>query len=160
MKQCKEMWELVFNWLGNGKKTVMGAGFLLAGFLWNMAGQPAHILEQVPFIIMVTGGLCLVNALFSRLLEQNINLLGFILIYICIMELGMALMGGDVPENADLVLIWSACFVFVWALNYALLETTGFDGVIRKIVFSFFEALAGAAVIVGVFAATVWLALI
>lgn len=158
MKQFKETWNLVFNWLGNGKKTMMGAGFLVIGFLWNMAGQSTHTLEQVPFIIMVTGSLCLVNALFSKLTEQNINLLLFVLIYVCIMELGIYLMGGETADFTNLVMIWGACFVFVWALNYALLETTEMESIAKRIVMAFFETLVGAAAIVAVFAVPIWLA--
>lgn len=158
MKQFKETWELIFNWLGNGKKTIIGLGFLVIGFFWNMAGQSVHTLEQVPFIIMVTGGLCLVNALFSKLTDQNINLLFFVLIFISIMELGIYLMGGETSDLTNLVMIWGACFVFIWALHYALLETTEIDGVVKKIVIAFWESLAGAAAIVAIFAFPIWLA--
>lgn len=158
MEQFKETWNLIFNWLGNGKKTIIGVAFLLIGFLWNMASQPAHTLEQVPFIIMVTGGLSLVNALFSKLTEQNINLLFFVLIYVCIMELGIYLMAAETSNFTNLVMIWGACFAFIWGLNYALLEATEMDGIVKRIVVAFFETLAGAAVIVAVFAVPIWLA--
>lgn len=158
MKQFKEMWELVFNWLGNGKKTVMGIGFLLIGFFWNMASRSSYTLEQVPFIIMVTGALCLVNALFSKLTARNINLLLFVLIFVVIMELGIYLMGGDTSDFTNLILIWGACFIFICGLHYALLETTQIEGVVKKIVIAFWESLVGAAAIVAVFAFPIWLA--
>lgn len=157
MEQFKETWKLVFNWLGNGKKTMIGVGFLVVGFFWNMASQSGHTLEQIPFIIMVTGILCLVNALFSKLTEQNINLLFFVLIFICIMELGIYLMGGETIDFTNLVMIWGSCSVFIWALNYALLETTEMDGIVKRIVIAFFETLVGAAAIVAVFAVPIWL---
>ncbi len=159
MKQFKEIWELVFNWMGNGKKTVMGIGFLVIGFLWNYAFQSDRTLGQIPFVIMLAGGLCLVNALFSKLANENINVLLFILIYVVMMELGIYLMGGETSDFTNLVTIWGACAIFVWALNYALLETTEMDGVVKRIVIAFFETLAGAVVMVAVFALPIWLTL-
>lgn len=158
MEQFKEIWKLVFNWLGNGKKVIIGVGFLLVGFVWNMAGRSTHTLEQIPFIIMAAGALSLVNALFSKWTKQNINLLFFVLIYICIMELGIYLMGGETVDFTSLVQIWGSCSVFIWALNYALLESTEMDGIIKRIVIAFFETLIGAAAIVAVFAVPIWLA--
>lgn len=158
MEQWKETGKLIFNWLGNGKKTIIGVGFLLIGFLWNMAGSSVHTLEQIPFIIMVAGALSLVNALFSKLTAQNINLLLFVLIYVCILELGIYLMGGETADVTELVLIWGACSAFIWALNYALLETTEMDGIVKRIVVAFFETLIGVAAIVAVFAIPIWLA--
>lgn len=158
MKQIKETWNLVFNWLGNGKKVLMGIGFLLIGFLWNYLSHPAEGLEQLPFLIMLTGGLCLVNALFSKLTETNINPLFFALIYIVIMELGIALMGGETQDFTNLFMIWGACYIFVWALNYALLESAEMEGVVKKIVLAFFETLVGALVMVAIFALPIWLA--
>lgn len=158
MKQFKEIWELVFNWMGNGKKTMMGIGFLVIGFLWNYAFQSDRTLGQIPFVIMLAGGLCLVNALFSKLTNENINVLLFILIYVVMMELGIYLMGGETSDFTNLVTIWGACAIFAWALNYALLETTEMDGVVKRIVIAFFETLAGAVVMVAVFALPIWLA--
>jgi len=158
MKQFKEIWELVFNWMGNGKKTAMGIGFLVIGFLWNYAFQSDRTLGQIPFVIMLAGGLCLVNALFSKLTNENINVLLFILIYVVMMELGIYLMGGETSDFTNLVTIWGACAIFVWALNYALLETTEMDGIVKRIVIAFFETLAGAVVMVAVFALPIWLA--
>ena len=147
MKQFKEIWDLIFNWLGNGKKVIIGIGFLVIGFVWNMTSQSIHTLEQVPFIIMVTGGLCLVNVLF------------FVLIFVCIMELGIYLMAGETSDFTNLIMIWGACFLFGWALNYALLETVQLEGIAKKIVMAFFETLAGAAMIVAVFTVSIWLAI-
>ena len=158
MKQLKEIWNLVFNWLGNGKKVMIGIAFLLIGFVWNYFSHPAEGLAQVPFVIMLTGGLCLVNALFSKLTETNINPLLFALIYITMMELGIALMGGDTSNFTNLTIIWGACTIFIWALNYALLETVEIDGIAKKIVIAFFETLVGAVVMVGIFALPIWLA--
>ena len=33
MKQLKELWTLVNNWLGNGKKCIIGLAFLLVGLI-------------------------------------------------------------------------------------------------------------------------------
>ena len=81
MKQIKDTWNLVFRWLGNGKKVVIGLAFLLIGYGWNYLSHPAEGLSQVPFVIMLAGGLCLVNVLFSKVTEKNINPLLFVLIY-------------------------------------------------------------------------------
>ena len=35
MKQLKELWTLVNNWLGNGKKCIIGLAFLLVSFVIN-----------------------------------------------------------------------------------------------------------------------------
>ena len=158
MKQIKETWNLVFNWLGNGKKVMIGIAFLLIGAVWNYFSHPAEGLAQVPFVIMLTGGLCLVNALFSKLTVTNINPLLFVLIYVTMMELGIALMGGDTSDFTNLVTIWGACTIFIWALNYALLESAEMDGVVKKIVISFFETLVGAVAMVTIFALPIWLA--
>lgn len=160
MKQVKETWDLIFNWLGNGKKTIMGIGFLLIGFLWNHFSGSSEALQQLPFIIMLTGALCLVNALFSKLIKANINLLLFILIFIVIMELGMYLMGNEELAFTNMVAIWGACFLFIWALNYALLEAGSIDGAAKRIVVAFFESLAGAAAIVVTFGVPIWMAAI
>ena len=79
MKQIKETWNLVFNWLGNGKKVLMGIGFLLIGFLWNYLSHPAEGLEQLPFLIMLTGGLCLLftaNSFLERIILSILFLAG------------------------------------------------------------------------------------
>ena len=84
MKQVKEMWNLIFNWLGNGKKTIMGIGFLLVGVIGNVIANPNGGLEQFPFVLMMIGALCLVNALFSKVSGCNINLLLFLLVFVVI----------------------------------------------------------------------------
>ncbi len=158
MKQVRETWNLIFNWMGNGKKVIMGIAFLLVGFVWNYFSHPLEGLAQVPFIVMLTGGLCLLNAFFSKVTDANINLLFFVLIYISMMELGIALMAGDTSNFTNLVTIWGACMMFVWALNYALLESAELPGVVKKIVIAFFETLLGAVVMVVLFVLPIWLA--
>ena len=158
MKQIKDTWNLVFRWLGNGKKVVIGLAFLLIGYGWNYLSHPAEGLSQVPFVIMLAGGLCLVNVLFSKLTEKNINPLLFVLIYVVIMELGIALMGGDTSDFTNLVTVWGACALFVWALNYALLEASEVEGVVKKIVVAFLEMLVGALVLVALFILPIWIA--
>lgn len=160
MKQVKETWNLIFNWLGNGKKTMIGVGFLLIGFLWNYYSGSSETLLQIPFIIMLTGALCLVNALFSKLIKTNINLLLFILIFVVIMELGMYLMGNEEMVFTNMVAIWGACFLFIWALNYALLEAGSTEGAVKRVVIAFFESLLGAAAIVITFGVPIWMAAI
>ena len=86
MKQLKELWTLVNNWLGNGKKCIIGLVFFLVGFVMNWFSHPVEGLSQIPFTLMTAGGLCLVNALFSKWTDKNINLLFFVLAFICVMQ--------------------------------------------------------------------------
>ena len=74
MKQLKELWTLVNNWLGNGKKCIIGLVFFLVGFVMNWFSHPVEGLSQIPFTLMTAGGLCLVNALFSKWTDKNIDL--------------------------------------------------------------------------------------
>ena len=94
MKQLKELWTLVNNWLGNGKKCIIGLVFFLVGFVMNWFSHPVEGLSQIPFTLMTAGGLCLVNALFSKWTDKNINLLFFVLAFICVMDLGIVLHDG------------------------------------------------------------------
>jgi hypothetical protein len=147
MKKLVEVWNLVFNWIGNGKKTLMGIAFLAIGFLWNYLSGSSEALQQIPFVIMLIGALLLVNALFSKLTGKNINPLAFILIFVVIMELGLYLTRDVEIDFTNMVAIWGACFLFVWALNYALLEATGIPELVKRVVIAFFETLVGAAAI-------------
>lgn len=148
MKQMKELWILVNNWLGNGKKCMIGLVFLLVGFAINWFSHPAEGLSEIPFVLMVAGGLCLVNALFSKGTGKNINLLLFVLAFICMMDLGIVLLDGDFSRFTTMVTVIGACTIFSWALNFALLQATEVDGVAKKIVISFFETVLSAAVMV------------
>ena len=121
MKQLKELWTLVNNWLGNGKKCIIGLAFLLVGFVMNWFSHPVEGLSQIPFTLMTAGGLCLVNALFSKWTDKNINLLFFVLAFICVMDLGIVLLDGDFSQFTTMVTVTCACTVFPWALNFALL---------------------------------------
>lgn len=52
MKQLKELWTLVNNWLGNGKKCIIGLVFFLVGFVMNWFSHPVEGLSQIPFTLM------------------------------------------------------------------------------------------------------------
>lgn len=159
MKQAKEIWNMIFNWLGNGKKVIMGIIFLLAGFVWNYFGYSSEGLAEIPFVIMLAGGLFLLNAIFSKATGTNINPLFFVLIFVSMMELGIVLMAGDAISNfTNVVMVVGACMIFVWALNYALLESGEIPGVVKKIVIAFFEMLSEAVLLVVLFVSLVWLA--
>ena len=71
MKQLKELWTLVNNWLGNGKKCIIGLVFFLVGFVMNWFSHPVEGLSQIPFTLLTAGGLCLVNALFSKWTDKK-----------------------------------------------------------------------------------------
>ena len=115
MKQLKELWTLVNNWLGNGKKCIIGLAFLLVGFVMNWFSHPVEGLSQIPFTLMTAGGLCFVNALFSKWTDKNINLLFFVLAFICVMDLGIVLLDGDFSQFTTMVTVTCACTVFSWA---------------------------------------------
>ena len=128
MKQLKELWTLVNNWLGNGKKCIIGLVFFLVGFVMNWFSHPVEGLSQIPFTLMTAGGLCLVNALFSKWTDKNINLLFFVLAFICVMDLGIVLLDGDFSQFTTMVTVTCACTGFSWALNFALLQSVEVDG--------------------------------
>lgn len=158
MKQLKELWTLVNNWLGNGKKCIIGLAFLLVGFVMNWFSHPVEGLSQIPFTLMIAGGLCLVNALFSKWTDKNINLLFFVLAFICVMDLGIVLLDGDFSQFTTMVTVTCACTVFSWALNFALLQSVEVDGAAKKIVMSFLATVCSAVIMAAVFVGSIWLA--
>lgn len=89
MKQLKELWntckQLAWQW----QKNAHWFGVFLVGFVMNWFSHPVEGLSQIPFTLMTAGGLCLVNALFSKWTDKNINLLFFVLAFICVMDLGI-----------------------------------------------------------------------
>ena len=151
MKQVKEMWNLVFNWLGNGKKTIMGIGFLIVGIIANVIANPNGGLAQFPFVLMMIGALCLVNALFSKLSGCNINLLLFILVFVVIIELGIYLMTDLDTTLTDMASVWGPCFLFMWALQYVVLQLADLQPLVKRVVIAFFATLVGALAVVAVF---------
>ena len=158
MKQIGEMWNLVFEWLGTGKKIMMGIGFLVVGILVNLVLQPKAGLTQGSFILFMMGALFLVNALFSKLTQCNINVLYYTLIFVVIYELGIFLMG-DLDNNlTNLVSVWGPCFLFIWALQYVVLQVAGVERVSKRIVIAFFDTLVGVIAVVAAFFLPVWVA--
>ncbi len=143
MKKISKAWNLVFDWLGNGKKIIIGIIFIAVGFVWNFICYSEAGLGQPPLIIMLAGGLLLVNALMSKLVGTNINPLLYILICIVMLELGLFLMEDEEIDFTNMVAIWGACYIFTWALQYCLLEAAEVDGIAKRIVIAFFEVLLG-----------------
>lgn len=151
MEQVKEMWNLVFNWLGNGKKTIMGIAFLLVGMIANVIAKPDGGLARLPFILLMVGALCLVNALFSKVSGCNINLLLFILVFVAIIELGIYLMTDLDTTLTDMASVWGPCFAFIWALQYVVLQLADIKPAVKRVVIAFFTLLCGIIAIVAVF---------
>ena len=100
----------------------------------------------------------LVNALFSKWTDKNINLLFFVLAFICEMDLGIVLLDGDFSQFTTMVTVTCACTVFSWALNFALLQSVEVDGAAKKIVMSFLATVCSAVIMAAVFVGSIWLA--
>lgn len=158
MKQIGEMWNLIFQWLGTGKKIIMGLGFLVAGVFANVILQPKAGLTQASFLLFMIGALFLVNALFSKLTSCNINVLYFTLIFVIIFELGIFLMGDMETNFTNLISVWGPCYLFVWALQYVVLEIADMERVSKRIVIAFFDTLVGTIAVVAAFFLPVWIA--
>lgn len=151
MDTCKQ---LAWQW----KKCIIGLVFFLVGFVMNWFSHPVEGLSQIPFTLMTAGGLCLVNALFSKWTDKNINLLFFVLAFICVMDLGIVLLDGDFSQFTTMVTVTCACTVFSWALNFALLQSVEVDGAAKKIVMSFLATVCSAVIMAAVFVGSIWLA--
>lgn len=156
MEHIVELWNTVFEWLGTGKKVIMGILFLVAGTIVNVIWQPPGGLTHSSFLLFMVGMLFLVNALFSKLLKCNINVLCYILVFVVILELGVALME-DMKNITNIISIWGPCFLFVWALQYVVLQAADMEGIAKRIVIAFLDTVAGAAAIVAAFMIPIWL---
>lgn len=146
MEQIKEAWNLVFNWIGNGKKMIMGGCFLIAGIIGQSMSEKT--LAQIPFILMSMGVLCFVNALFSKITKKNINLLLFLLINILVTEVGITVMAADLFEGVTMIGVWCLCGVIVWILQTLILRE---ENIPKRVVLTFFETLLSAVAILVVF---------
>ncbi|MCH5251393.1 MAG: hypothetical protein J1F22_00335 [Lachnospiraceae bacterium] len=149
MEQIKEMWSLVFDWLGNGKKMIIGAIFLLIGIIGQALSEKT--LAQIPFLLMAVGLMCFVNALFSKIADKNINLLLYQLIYVVVLEIGLAatssgFLGNEgVVDGTTLIGIWLLCIVVAWILQSLLIKI---DNVPKRLVLGLAETLLSGLVVV------------
>lgn len=143
MKQIKEMWNLVFEWLGNGKKAIMGLGFLAIGIIVNCIINPAQGITQSTFLLLMIGALLLVNALCSKLAKCNIHAFYYILVFVAIIELAIYLMEEVEMDLSGILSVGGPCFVFVWALQYIVLLANEMESTTKRIVIAFFVSLAG-----------------
>lgn len=135
MKTAKEMWELVSHWLGNGKKMIIGGIFLVSGIIWflctnmNVEGDAFRFI----YLCMIVGLMCFVNAMFSKLTGNNINLFVFLLINIVLSTLAL-----EMNIDYDLQFAFQCgCFVFAWVFHGILLPE---KQILKRIVMSFFLA--------------------
>lgn len=158
MKKISEMWNLVFDWLGNGKKVMMGAAFIGVGVIVNTVMESSSGLAQSAFLFFAIGALFFVNALFSKMTGCNINVLLYTLVFIVIMELGMYLMTGIDNSFTNMASVWGPCFLFVWALQYAVLQAADMERISKRLVIAFFDSLVGAIAVVAAFVVPIWLA--
>lgn len=132
MEQVKEMWNLVFGWIGNGKKMIMGGIFLLAGLIGQSFSDKT--LTQIPFVLMVMGVLSFVNALFSKITKNNINLFLFLFANILVTEIAIALASAELLEGAALFGAEVLCVIVLWALHTWLLKA---EDKIKRVVLAF-----------------------
>lgn len=152
MEQIKEMWQLVFEWLGNGKKMILGSGFLLIGIIGQALS--GAILEQGPFLFMSIGLMCFVNALFSRLASSNINLLLYLMINLLAAEIGIGITASDTLEGVTLYLVWFLCVILAWVLQIFQIHIPEAP---RRAVLAFFETILSLIALAAVFLIPIFL---
>ena len=157
MKKINEMWNLVFDWLGNGKKVMMGIAFILVGTIVNMLVESSSGLAQSAFIFFVMGALFIVNAMFSKITNCNINVVLYTLAFVVIMELGIYLMADLNRSFTNMASVWGPCFLFVWALQYVVLQVADMERVSKRLVIAFFDSLVGVLAVVLAFIVPIWL---
>lgn len=152
MERETKLWNLVFDWFGNGKKMIVGGLFFLAG----AAAQSfsTKTLQQIPFLLMAAGLMCFVNALFSKMYKTNINLLLFLLINIAAIDCGIFFTSHSLPGSAGAIdsmtvaLIWIVCILAVWALQALILPL---ESIPRRAGAAFLETLLSAAAVLTAF---------
>lgn len=102
------------------------------------------------FLLLMTGVLFLVNALFSKLCKCNIHIVYFVLAFIVILELAFWL-SGDLQKFSNAFVLWGPCFLFVWALQYVILQVSGMEKFSKRAVIAFLETVVGLIGIAAVF---------
>lgn len=142
MKYVVEQWNALLEWLGTGKKVMFGIIFFAAGVIVNWLWQPPEGLTHGSFLLLMTGVLFLVNALFSKLCKCNIHIVYFILAFIAILELALWL-SGDLQKFSNTFALWGPCFLFVWALQYVVLQVSGVEKFSKRAVIAFLETVVG-----------------
>lgn len=108
------------------------------------------------FLLLMTGVLFFVNALFSKLCKCNIHVVYFILAFIVILELALYL-SGDLQKFSNAFMLWGPCFLFVWALQYVVLQVSGMEKFSKRAVIAFLETAVGTIGTVAVFVIPIWL---
>ncbi|MCH5265016.1 MAG: hypothetical protein J1F02_03895 [Lachnospiraceae bacterium] len=136
MEPIEEKRESLFQWIGNGKKMIIGGLLLLAGIIGQILSD--RTLEQIPFILMSAGLMCFVNTLFSKLTDYNIHLLLFLVINIVAMEIGLTITAADIIEGVTLYSVWVICGIAAWIFQAMILKI---EGSAKRAVLSFFETL-------------------
>ncbi len=152
MEAQEEKRESLFQWIGNGKKMIIGAILLAAGIVGQLLS--GRTLAQIPFVLMGAGLMCFVNALFSKIASCNIHLLLYLIINIAAMELAIAIAGADVLDSTTLYGAWVGCGVAAWIFQIALMKT---EGGVRRVVLSFCETLFSAVALVAAFVVPIFL---
>lgn len=147
MEQIKEMWDLVFNWIGNGKKAIMGGCFWLAGMIGQSMSDKT--LTQIPFILMAMGLLCYVNALFSKVTKNNINLLIYLLLNIFLTEICIAVVSAGAVSETTMFGICIACVLVLWVLQVFMVRA---EVMTKRIVLAFLMTCLDAVAVLAAFA--------
>lgn len=156
MRYIVEQWNALLEWLGTGKKVMLGIIFFIAGVIVNWLWRPPEGLMHGSFLLLMTGVLFFVNALFSKLCKCNIHVVYFILAFIVILELALYL-SGDLQKFSNAFMLWGPCFLFVWALQYVVLQVSGMEKFSKRAVIAFLETAVGTIGTVAVFVIPIWL---
>ena len=69
----------------------------------------------------------------------------------------MYLMNGLDNSFTNMVSVWGPCFLFVWALQYVVLQVADMEPLTKRLVIAFFDTLVGAIAIVAAFIVPVFL---
>lgn len=144
MEQTKELWNLIFNWFGNGKKMILGTGLLVAGIIGQIISDKT--LAQLPFVLMATGVLCFVNALFSKITSHSINILIFLVINVVMIEALIAT--SSIEEQATRFGVWAILVIAAWLLHTRMIRA---ERLPKRAVLAFLETLLCAVAIVAAF---------
>ena len=51
----------------------------------------------------------------------------------------------------DMASVWGPCFLFMWALQYVVLQLADLEPLVKRIVIAFFATLVGVLAVVAVF---------
>ena len=130
-KKEPNMWELVSQWIGNGKKMIFALLFLVLGVIIQICSDKT--LSQIAFVFLSAGMMCVMNAIFSKAAKQNINLIIYLLVNVVVLELAinfssMGFSQDTSSSNASMfdssigLICFGAAFVVDWIVHTILIK--------------------------------------